>query len=1101
MKTFILLPIFIIGASLNLYAKNLSDAGNNNQNPIANAGPDKTIYLTETSTVTLDGSSSVGDAFQWTEISTDYSSGASITAPNSKVTTVVGLPQGVFYFRLAATISGVTVKDSMKVIVDYDLPPRNSVLGRYFPIQDERFVALVNMRDDTLHHIGYEENANGYKHSLFRDAKGVRQLFLERSRLNSMMIDSLRGKFYTTLEDGYAWGDNKAVTGLTYARSQVTYGDYFKFDSAKTYVMYLKFYFPQSMHDNMDPIGMPDWGRAAISGMHGSDDGSGGYGVGLARDSVVFGGVNLGSLSVNLGSTNSFWNRTHTVKTTFRQGDKYPGQDAFLKVEVDGVLKYYNNTGKVGKTLMQDYTKLTGLYDYRRLLVNPDSLARGKKVSLVTLNADIYIINGVPTVDAGVDQSTAISSVNLSGTATDEGVSGNGKIVSYKWTKISGGAGTILNPNSPKTTVAGLTSGIYLFKLEAKDDSGISGADTMQVTVNAAANVAPTANAGSDKSITLPTNIITLSGSGSDTDGTIASYLWTKISGPSTFNIVNASLPVTDVSGLVQGVYTFQLKVADDKGATATSTVSITVNAAANVAPTANAGSDKSITLPTNIVTLSGSGSDTDGTIASYLWTKISGPSAFNIVNASSPVTDVSGLVQGVYTFQLKVADDKGATATSTVSITVNAAANVAPTANAGSDKSITLPTNIVTLSGSGSDTDGTIASYLWTKISGPSTFNIVNASSPVTDVSGLVQGVYTFQLKVADDKGATATSTVSITVNAAANVAPTANAGSDKSITLPTNIVTLSGSGSDTDGTIASYLWTKISGPSAFNILNASSPVTDVSGLIQGVYTFQLKVADDKGATATSTVSITVNAAANVAPTANAGSDKSITLPTNIITLSGSGSDTDGTIASYLWTKISGPSAFNILNASSPVTDVSGLIQGVYTFQLKVADDKGATATSTVSITVNAAANVAPTANAGSDKSITLPTNIITLSGSGSDTDGRIASYLWTKISGPSAFNILNASSPVTDVSGLVQGVYTFQLKVADDKGATATSTVSITVNAAANIAPTANAGSDKSITLPTNIVTFQVVEATQMARLLLICGQRSRVHQPSIL
>src|SRR6185437_13541774 len=180
--------------------------------------------------------------------------------------------------------------------------------------------------------------------------------------------------------------------------------------------------------------------------------------------------------------------------------------------------------------------------------------------------------------------------------------------------------------------------------------------------------------------------------------------------------------------------------------------------------------------------------------------------SAFNIVNASSATTDVSGLVQGIYTFELKVTDDKGATATSTVKVTVNAAANIAPTANAGADKNITLPINIITLSGSGADTDGTIASYLWTKTSGPLSFHIANSTSATTDVTGLVQGIYTFELKVTDDKGATATSTVKVTVNAAANIPPTVNAGADKNITLPINIITLSGSGADTDGTIASY-------------------------------------------------------------------------------------------------------------------------------------------------------------------------------------------------------------------------------------------------------------------------------------------------------
>ena len=139
------------------------------------------------------------------------------------------------------------------------------------------------------------------------------------------------------------------------------------------------------------------------------------------------------------------------------------------------------------------------------------------------------------------------------------------------------------------------------------------------------------------------------------------------------------------------------VKVTDNNGATAVDTVQVTVNAA-NIAPTANAGADQSITLPTSTVSLSGSGTDADGTISSYSWTKVSGPAAGTITSATSAATTVTGLAQGVYQFQLKVTDNNGATAVDTVQVTVNAA-NIAPTANAGADQSITLPTSTVSLS------------------------------------------------------------------------------------------------------------------------------------------------------------------------------------------------------------------------------------------------------------------------------------------------------------------------------------------------------------------------------------------------------------------
>ena len=469
------------------------------------------------------------------------------------------------------------------------------------------------------------------------------------------------------------------------------------------------------------------------------------------------------------------------------------------------------------------------------------------------------------------------------------------------------------------------------------------------------------------------------------------------ISGPTTFNLGSPNAATTTLNNLVQGIYTLRLTVTDNSGATATDDVTVTVNAAPNQAPTANAGSDINLTLPNNSTTLSGSGSDIDGTIASYSWSRISGPTTFNLGSPNAATTTLNNLVQGIYTLRLTVTDNSGATATDDVTVTVNAAPNQAPTANAGIDINLTLPNNSTTLSGSGSDIDGTIASYSWSRISGPTTFNLGSPNAATTTLNNLVQGIYTLRLTVTDNSGATATDDVTVTVNAAPNQAPTANAGSDINLTLPNNSTTLSGSGSDIDGTITNYDWSWVSGPTTFNLGSPNAATTTLNNLVQGIYTLRLTVTDNSGATATDDVTVTVNAAPNQVPTANAGIDINLTLPNNSTTLSGSGSDIDGTIASYSWSRIGGPTTFNLGSPNAATTTLNNLVQGIYTLRLTVTDNSGATATDDVTVTVNAAPNQAPTANAGIDINLTLPNNSTTLSGSGSDIDGTIASYGWS--------------------------------------------------------------------------------------------------------
>jgi gliding motility-associated-like protein len=682
--------------------------------------------------------------------------------------------------------------------------------------------------------------------------------------------------------------------------------------------------------------------------------------------------------------------------------------------------------------------------------------------------------NGGIKVNAGPDITLNLptSSTNITGTASAD----SGPITTYSWTKVSGPAATITNPNSPTVSLTGLVAGVYTFKLTASNVVE-SSSDDVKITV-AATNQVPVANAGSDISITLPTNAVNLNGSGSDTDGSITSYAWAKVSGPTGETLVGATTATLSLSNLVAGTYVYALTVKDNNvpAASATDNVTVVVKpAAVNQLPSANAGADKTVNLPTSTANLTGSGSDPDGTIVSYTWVKFSGPAA-TLTNATSTTVSLSGLVAGNYVFQLTVKDDKGASATDQVAVSVNAA-NQSPTANAGSGIVITLPTTTTNISGSGTDPEGSVLTYAWTQVDGPTTATLQNATSPTVTVKDLVNTseVYIFRVTVTDDKGATGFADVTVTVNnAPVNVPPVANAGSDESITLPINSINLVGSGTDGDGTVTGYNWAKLSGPSATNPSDQNLASVTYTDLLAGTYVFRLTVTDNQTATHTDDITIVVQPeVVNQSPVADAGTNVVMTLPTNSATLTGSGTDIDGTVATYAWVNLSALPA-TISGQATSTLEISDLVPGIYTFQLTIKDDKGATDTDEVTVSVNAA-NVPPTANAGSDITITSPADATMINGTGNDTDGTIASYSWAQVTAlPSTATLAGENTNTLSVSALVVGTYTFRLTVTDDDGDIGTDDVKVIVNAPANQSPTANAGSDKIITLPTNNANF---------------------------
>ncbi|WP_460882431.1 PKD domain-containing protein, partial [Pseudaeromonas pectinilytica] len=148
----------------------------------------------------------------------------------------------------------------------------------------------------------------------------------------------------------------------------------------------------------------------------------------------------------------------------------------------------------------------------------------------------------------------------------------------------------------------------------------------------------------------------------------------------------------------------------------------------------------------------------------------------------------------GDYSVVLTVTDDKGATASQSVSVSV-VAPNVAPTAAFSHGAKELVASFDASAS---SDIDGSIASYSWNFGDG------ATGTGKSASHSYAAAGTYTVTLTVTDDQGATASKSASISV-LKANVAPTA-AFSHSAKELVASFD--ASASSDSDGSIASYSW-----------------------------------------------------------------------------------------------------------------------------------------------------------------------------------------------------------------------------------------------------------------------------------------------------
>ncbi|XP_010621257.1 dyslexia-associated protein KIAA0319 homolog isoform X2 [Fukomys damarensis] len=443
-------------------------------------------------------------------------------------------------------------------------------------------------------------------------------------------------------------------------------------------------------------------------------------------------------------------------------------------------------------------------------------------------------------------------------------------------------------------------------------------------------------------------------------------------------------------------------------------------------------------------------------TTYSYEWSLVSHPVDYQgeLKLGNTQTLNLSQLSAGVYSFKVTVSSDN-AFGEGFVNVTVKPAGrvNLPPVAVVSPRaQELTLPLTLAFLDGSQSTDDTEIVSYHWEEVSGPFLEEKTSTDSPILHLSHLVPGNYTFRLTVVDSDGATNSTSATLIVNSAVDYPPVANAGSNQTITLPQNAIILNGNRSSDDHQIVLYEWSLGAGSESKEVAlqGTGTPYLSVSSMQEGEYTFQLIVTDSSGQQSTAEVTVIVQPEDNRPPVAIAGPDKELVFPVDSATLDGSRSSDDHGIVYYHWEHVRGPGAVEMANGDAAVATVTSLQVGTHHFRLTVKDQQGLSSTSTLTVAVKEENNSPPRAQAGGRHVLVLPNNSITLDGSSSTDDQGIASYLWIRDGqSPAAGDVIGGSDRAValQLANLVEGVYTFRLRVTDMQGASDTDTATVEV------------------------------------------------------
>jgi PKD repeat protein len=343
----------------------------------------------------------------------------------------------------------------------------------------------------------------------------------------------------------------------------------------------------------------------------------------------------------------------------------------------------------------------------------------------------------------------------------------------------------------------------------------------------------------------------------------------------------------------------------------------------------------------------------------------------------------------------------------------LDVADTVAPTPDAGSDRTVGLGETVTFDAGNSTD-NGEIAGYEWDFGNGDT------ATGETATRTYRNTGTHEVTLRVTDEADNVGIDTATVVVED--RTPPDAEAGPDRTVAVG-ETVSFNASATTDNDRIRRYEWDLADGD------RKTGEVITHTYQSVGTYEVTLNVTDGGGNRDDDTVTVTVTD--RTPPTADAGPNRTVAVD-EPITLDASGSTDDGNITTYEWDAGNG----SVLTGREVTVQYAD--PGTYEVSLTATDQSGNEDMDTA--TVNVTDETPPAADAGENRAVEAG-DPVTLNASASTDNGMITSYEWADGNGS-----VGTGEQVTVVYDS-PGTYELTLTVVDQSGNEDTDTVTVAV------------------------------------------------------